>query len=50
MRKWISIILIGLLLAGGAVLCIVRWQAWFGMPAEPQWTGETLSYTSPADT
>ena len=47
MRKWISIILIGLLLAGGAVLCIVRWQAWFGMPAEPQWTGETLSYTFP---
>ena len=47
MRKWISIIVISLLLAGGAVLCIVRWQAWFGMPAEPQWTGDTLSYTFP---
>ena len=47
MRKWVSIILISLLLAGGAILCIVRWQAWFGMPAEPQWTGDTLSYTFP---
>ena len=48
MRKWIKIILISLLLAGVAVLCIVRWQAWFGMPAEPEWTGDTLSYSFPA--
>ena len=48
MRKWIKIILISLLLAGAAVLCIVRWQAWFGMPAEPEWTGDTLSYSFPA--
>lgn len=48
MRKWLKIILIGLLLAGVAVLCIVRWQAWFGMPAEPEWTGDTLSYSFPA--
>ena len=44
MRKWISAIVITLLLAGGAVLCVVRWQAWFGMPAEPRWTGDTLDY------
>ena len=47
MRKWISIIVVSLLLAGGAILCIVRWQAWFGMPAEPEWTGDTLRYTFP---
>ena len=52
MRKWIRIILITLLLAGGAALCVIRWQAWFGMPAEQNWTGDTLSYTfpSPLDT
>jgi predicted MPP superfamily phosphohydrolase len=32
------------LLAGGAVLCALRWQAWFGMPAEPKWNGETIDY------
>ena len=30
------------LLAGGGVLCAVRWQAWFGNPPEPQWTTDTL--------
>lgn len=48
MRRWVKIIFISLLLAGGIVLCIVRWQAWFGMPAEPEWTGDTLSYVFPA--
>ncbi|MBO7458095.1 MAG: metallophosphoesterase [Paludibacteraceae bacterium] len=47
MRKWIIGILITLLLAGGAVLCVIRWQAWFGTPAEPRWTGDTLSYVFP---
>ena len=47
MRKWIRIILISLLLAGGIVLCAIRWQAWFGMPEEPQWTGDTLHYVFP---
>jgi len=36
------------LLAGGIVLCAIRWQAWFGMPAEPQWTGDTIHYTFPS--
>lgn len=44
MRKWIWIIVCTLLLAGGTVLCIVRWQAWFGIPAEPRWTGDTIDY------
>lgn len=48
MKKWIWIIVTILLLAGGATVCAIRWQAWFGMPAEPQWNGETLDYTFPA--
>lgn len=48
MRRWISIIVTSLLLAGGVIVCIVRWQAWFGMPAEPQWTGERMEYTFPS--
>lgn len=47
MKKRVITILIILLLTGGAVLCIVRWQAWFGTPEEPQWTGATLDYTFP---
>ena len=47
MRKWIWIILITLLVAGGAIVCVIRWQVWFGMPAEPQWNGETLDYKFP---
>lgn len=38
--KWIICLL---LLAGGAVLCFFRWQAWFGMPAEPTYVGDTLT-------
>lgn len=48
MRKWVKICLPILLLTAGAVLCAVRWQAWFGMPKEPQWTGDSLTYTFPA--
>ena len=38
MRRWIKIIIPTLLLAGGIVLCVIRW------PAEPQWNGDTLDY------
>ena len=48
MRKWVKITIPSLLLAGGVVLCIIRWQAWFGMPAEPKWNGETIDYTFPS--
>jgi len=47
MRKWIRVIFITLLLAGGATVCVIRWQAWFGMPDEPVWTGDTLDYVFP---
>ena len=50
MRRWLKISLITLLLAGSAVLCIVRWQAWFGMPPEPKWTGDTIQYVFPRPT
>lgn len=42
MKKRVYIIILTLLLVGGAVLCAVRWQAWFGMPQEPEWTGDTI--------
>lgn len=32
-----------MLLAGATVLCFFRWQAWFGMPIEPAYKGDTLS-------
>ena len=50
MRKWIKFILFVLMLAGGAVLCAIRWQAWFGMPPEPHWTGDTIDYVFPYPT
>lgn len=33
-----------LLLAGGIVLCVVRWKAWFANPEEPRWEGDTIAY------
>jgi len=39
--KWILLIV---LLAGATVICVFRWQAWFGMPTEPEMTTDTLSY------
>lgn len=43
-RKYWWIILILVLLTAGATICAIRWQAWFGMPEEPEWTGDTISY------
>ena len=50
MRKWVKITIPTLLLAGVAVLCIVRWQAWFGVPDEPRWNGATSLYVFPSPT
>ena len=47
MRKRVVYIILILLLAIGAAICALRWQAWFGMPDEPQWTGETKDYRFP---
>lgn len=43
MRKGVKIALWTILPLAIIIVCIVRWQAWFGMPAEPEWTGDTLS-------
>lgn len=48
MRKWVKIIAPIVLLAGGAIICAIRWQAWFGTPVEPKWHGEDCDYTFPA--
>lgn len=48
MRKWIKIVFWTLLLAGGACICAIRWQAWFGMPQEQPWQGDTLTYRFPS--
>ena len=48
MKKWLKIILPVVLLAGGAVVCAIRWQAWFGMPAEPQWRDDEIEFVFPA--
>ena len=47
MRRLTKDILISVLLVVGAVVCIVRWQAWFGMPEEPFWPNENKDYTFP---
>ncbi|MBQ1874105.1 MAG: metallophosphoesterase [Paludibacteraceae bacterium] len=44
LRRYWWIVLILVLLAGGATVCALRWQAWFGMPDEPEWTGDTIAY------
>ena len=47
MKRWVKILIPSLLLTVGVVICVLRWQAWFGMPAEPQWTGDTIDYVFP---
>ncbi|MBP5659240.1 MAG: metallophosphoesterase [Paludibacteraceae bacterium] len=43
-RTIIWLIIAVLILTGGTILCILRWNAWFVMPAEPEWTGgDTIS-------
>ena len=44
MRRWVGWILFLCLLAGGVTLCAIRWEAWFGNPAEPTWTEEKIDY------
>ena len=44
MRRWIGWIIGLCLLAGGATTCAIRWEAWFGNPPEPEWTGEKITH------
>lgn len=41
MRRF-RIISLSIVLTAVAVLCVVRWHAWFAMPSEPEWTADTL--------
>jgi predicted phosphodiesterase len=50
MRKWVKITIPVVLLAAAVIVCAVRWQAWFGMPDEPVWTGDTIEYVFPSPT
>lgn len=45
MRRRTTDILISVLLVVVAVVCTLRWQAWFGMPEEPFWPNENIDYT-----
>lgn len=44
-KAWriIRVLLLLLILAGGVVLCMVRWDAWFSMPEEPRFEGDTIT-------
>jgi len=47
MRKWVYILIPSILLVAGAIICAVRWRAWFMMPQEPVWTGDSIAYVFP---
>ena len=42
MKKIIGWIIGLCILAGGATVSAIRWEAWFGNPPEPEWTGEKI--------
>ena len=44
MKKIIGWIIGLCVLAGGAIVCAIRWEAWFGNPPEPEWTGEKITH------
>lgn len=44
MRRWIGWIIGLCLLTGGAIICAIRWEAWFGNPPEPEWAGEKITH------
>lgn len=44
MGKRITWIIITVLLAAGATICVLRWKAWFSNPPEPLWIDEEVEY------
>ena len=44
MRRWIGWIIGLCLLAGGATVCAIRWQAWFGNPPEPKYNEPIIAH------
>ena len=44
MKRWLWLIIVLIIVAGSTILCVSRWQAWFGNPAEPEWTEAEISH------
>ena len=44
MRRWIRWIIGLCLLAGGATVCAIRWEAWFGNPPEPEYNEPLITH------
>jgi hypothetical protein len=42
MQRKIKLIILASLLVGGAIICAIRWKAWFAIPLEPKWEGDTI--------
>ena len=42
MQRKIKLIILASLLVGSAVVCAIRWKAWFAIPPEPKWEGDTI--------
>ena len=42
MLRKIKLIILASLLVGGVVICAIRWKAWFALPYEPTWEGDTI--------
>lgn len=43
LRTIIWLIIVVLILTGSTALCVLRWDAWFAVPPEPEWQGDTIS-------
>jgi len=42
-RTILRLLIAVIILTGSTTLCVLRWNAWFVMPAEPEWRSDTLS-------
>lgn len=41
----IKLIILTSLLVGSAIFCAIRWKAWFALPPEPKWDGDTIEFS-----
>ena len=45
MQAKIKLIILTSLLVGSAIFCAIRWKAWFALPPEPKWDGDTIEFS-----
>jgi predicted phosphodiesterase len=45
MKRWVGLIIALVLLTATTIVCSLRWQAWFGNPAEPEWTEPKIDHS-----